>query len=52
MLICNEKDRFLLNVAIAEGDLYINGIIEAFGESHTDRIRNAGSGGERTESCL
>jgi len=39
-------------VAVAEDNLHINGIIEASGESHTDRIRNAGGGGGRTGSCV
>jgi hypothetical protein len=31
-LICDEKDRFLRNVAVADDHLHNNGIIEASGE--------------------
>ena len=43
-LICEKKDRFLLNVAIAGDNLHDNDSIEASAEHPTDRIRNAGGG--------
>jgi len=42
-LICNEKDRFLPDVAMAD-DLHENGNIAGSPEYPTDRIRNAGVG--------
>jgi hypothetical protein len=43
-LICDEKDRLLATVAVADDDLHDNGSIEAPAKHHTDRIRNAGVG--------
>jgi hypothetical protein len=43
-LVCDEKDRFLSNVATADGNLLDNGSIEVSAEHPTDRIRNAGGG--------
>ncbi|EDN99465.1 predicted protein [Sclerotinia sclerotiorum 1980 UF-70] len=41
-LICNEKDRFLPDMAMADNDLYENGNIAGSSGHPTDRIRNAG----------
>jgi hypothetical protein len=43
-LTCDEKDRFLPNVAVADDNLHDNGSIEASAEHPPDRIRNAGGG--------
>jgi hypothetical protein len=43
-LICNEKDRFLPDMAMADNDLHENGNIAGSPEHPTDRIRNAGVG--------
>jgi hypothetical protein len=40
-LICDEKDRFLPNVAVADINLHDNSSIEASAKHPTDRIRNA-----------
>jgi len=44
MHCCDEKDRFLPNVAVAGDNLHDNGTIEASTEHPTDRIWNAGAG--------
>ena len=41
-LICDEKDRLLATMAVADDNLHDNGSIEAPAEHYTDRIRNAG----------
>ncbi|QSZ31858.1 hypothetical protein DSL72_001427 [Monilinia vaccinii-corymbosi] len=43
-LICDEKDRFLPGVAMAEDDLHKKSNIAGSPEHPTDRIRNAGVG--------
>ncbi len=43
-LTCDEKDRFLPTVDVADDNLNDNGSIEAPAEHPTDRIRNASSG--------
>lgn len=43
-LICDKKDRFLLNVTVADNNLHKNNNIKASAKRLVDRIRNADGG--------